>query len=203
MDSTAWMINRIDETDGASHDPSGAQALTAPFVRAHRVAAGRPVPVWTHRSAEVVLTQGQPQHRDAVAGMHQRCSSRSLTCRYHAVTKQLSQHWLARLTAPEVGFCLLAWHGPDVVGMAQLLPVPQAETAELGILTEDAWQQRGVGTALLSTLMGLAPIIGVHTVHAQCLPGQNAVLRTAERAGLERIEHIDNETLRLQLKHPA
>lgn len=162
-------------------------------------AAGRSVPVHTHRGVKVMLTLGQPEQLDAVDEMHQRCSSRSLTCRYHAASKQPSQHWLAQLTAPEWGLCLLAWRNLDVVGMAQLLPAPQLDTAELGILIEDAWQRRGIGTALLSTLMGLATIIEVHTVHAHGLPGQVAVLRTAHRAGLDRIERIDTETIHLQL----
>ncbi|MBA8823846.1 GNAT superfamily N-acetyltransferase [Saccharopolyspora lacisalsi] len=203
MEPTLWMNNPEYGTGrGALGDRSEVRVLGAALTRAHATAVDLPATVRTHQGVDIVLTQGQPQDCHAVAVTHHRCSPQTLITRYHAASSHLSEHWLAQLTAPEQGVCLLAWRDQDVVAMAQLMPVAQSASAELGVLVEDAWQQRGIGSALISTLMGLATATGIHTVHAHCLPGQSGVLRAAHRAGLDRIELTDDEAVQIRLPHP-
>jgi GNAT superfamily N-acetyltransferase len=204
MNPTSWKSDAKYETGQEARDgwPT-TPGRDAALVRTPLLTAGLPVTVRIRQGVDVMLNPGRPQDRAAVAALHHRCSPRTLLCRYHGINKQLSEYWLAQLTAPEQGVCLLAWRGHDVVAIAQLLPAPQPARAELGILVEDAWQQRGLGTALLATLVGLAMATEIQTIEAHCLPGQAAVVRTAHNAGVDRIDRIDTETVHLQLPHPA
>ncbi len=49
------------------------------------------------------------------------------------------------------------------------LPSADRAIVDLGVLVEDAWQRRGIGTALVTSLLDSARAKGVTTVHADVL----------------------------------
>jgi GNAT superfamily N-acetyltransferase len=79
-----------------------------------------------------------------------RCSATTLQRRFHAVTDGVP--YVTRLltnVTDELGFG--AWLGGRCVGLASLHAVDQT-SAEMAVLVEDEWQQRGVGSALVLAL---------------------------------------------------
>jgi len=54
---------------------------------------------------------------------------------------------------------------------------------ELGVLIEDAWQHRGIGTQLAASLLNLARADGVTTVHAEVLGDDSFILEALRRMG--------------------
>ncbi|RZQ59972.1 GNAT family N-acetyltransferase [Amycolatopsis suaedae] len=133
--------------------------------------------------ATVVLRTGVPADADAVAALHARCSANTLFNRYHTGVRTIPRRWLHRLLVPPRGRSLLAVCGRDVVALGQLIPAGDG-SAEVSLLVEDRWQRNGLGTAVLARVAELANADGHGELVALCLTGQDAVRRTAVRAGL-------------------
>ncbi|PKV90717.1 L-amino acid N-acyltransferase YncA [Amycolatopsis echigonensis] len=134
--------------------------------------------------AAVVLRLGTPRDIDAIGAVHLRCSAKTLFNRYHTGLSTVPRKWLHRLLMPPRGTSLLAVCGRDVIGFGQLIPQLDG-TAEVSLLVEDAWQRQGIGTALLARLAALAEAGGTAELSAIRLAGNDAMVRTAVRAGLQ------------------
>ena len=75
-----------------------------------------------------------------------------------------------------LGIARLAWEWP--------LSAPGATgIVDLGVLVEDAWQRRGVGTWLVASLLVNARSRGVTTVHADVLGDDLFILEALRRIG--------------------
>ncbi|WP_051166150.1 GNAT family N-acetyltransferase [Amycolatopsis orientalis] len=144
--------------------------------------------------AAVVLRLGIPRDIDAIGAVHLRCSAKTLFNRYHTGLRTVPRKWLHRLLMPPRGTSLLAVCGRDVIGFGQLISQLDG-TAEVSLLVEDAWQLQGIGTALLARLAALAEAGGTTELTAVRLPGNDAMVRTAVRAGLRIETSPDDETL--------
>lgn len=131
----------------------------------------------------------------AVADMHTRCGEETLYRRYHApMTGVIHRRMARRLVAPVGGRALVAEVGPRLVGHAMVVPTDEEtpETWELGVIVEDAWQRRGIGTALVRHGARLARACGADEVVLVTQPGNDALLKTVGRAGfLARITRVD------------
>ncbi|MET1074669.1 MAG: GNAT family N-acetyltransferase, partial [Umezawaea sp.] len=133
----------------------------------------------------LVLRPGGADDEDAVAGLHTRCSAATLFTRYHSGMRTLPRRWLHRLLSPPRGSTVVAQCADQVVALGQLIRTSTPDSAEISLLVEDAWQHRGVGTALLGRLADTARAAGYRELVAWCLPSETGLVRTAARAGLE------------------
>jgi GNAT superfamily N-acetyltransferase len=169
----------------------------AEILTAARTMAQTPTAILTSDGAGVVLRMGRPSDADLVAQMHARCSLHTLFARYHAGVRSVPKRWLNRLLNPPRGNTVLAMCGYDVIGMAQLISTGNPHTAEISLLVEDAWQRKGIGTALLSRTACAARAGGVTSLVAWCLPSESNVLRTAASAGLATATRTEMGLLRV------
>ncbi|GAB3381302.1 hypothetical protein GCM10027360_61890 [Amycolatopsis echigonensis] len=144
--------------------------------------------------AAVVLRLGTPRDIDAIGAVHLRCSAKTLFNRYHTGLSTVPRKWLHRLLMPPRGTSLLAVCGRDVIGFGQLISQLDG-TAEVSLLVEDAWQRQGIGTALLARLAALAEAGGTTELSAIRLAGNDAMVRTAVRAGLQVETCSDDDTV--------
>ncbi|WP_262853024.1 GNAT family N-acetyltransferase [Mumia quercus] len=131
----------------------------------------------------------------AVADMHTRCGEETLYRRYHApMTGVIHRRMARRLVAPVGGSALVAEVGARLVGHAMVVPTDEETpgTWELGVIVEDAWQRKGIGTALVRRGARLARACGAEEVVLVTQPGNDALLKTVGRAGfLARITRVD------------
>jgi GNAT superfamily N-acetyltransferase len=109
--------------------------------------------------------------------MFGRCSPQTVYRRFHGHVRAIPAAYLAEALAGVPGhFALVVTDGPLVVALASCREdepddfVPAG--AQLGILVEDGWQRRGLGSLLLRRLVEHADSRGVGTVHAQVLTEQ-------------------------------
>ncbi|HKT02243.1 MAG TPA: GNAT family N-acetyltransferase [Rugosimonospora sp.] len=76
----------------------------------------------------------------------------------------------------------LAWSGPE---------------AEVGLLVEDAWQRRGLGTALLRRAVRLATAAGAEALRARTRGENSAMIHTLRRLGRPMRHEADGVTVTL------
>jgi GNAT superfamily N-acetyltransferase len=91
-----------------------------------------------------------------------------------------------RCTAVPFGALLrdafVAVHGDEIVALANLSG--DGAEAELALLVVDAWQRRGIGTALARRALRLARLAGREVVHVHTHADNAPMIRTMHRLGL-------------------
>jgi GNAT superfamily N-acetyltransferase len=99
---------------------------------------------------------------------------------------------LRRLVEPAAGLTLLAVHHDPRSGEEQVVAtatlVTEGDLGEVALLVADAWQRRGVGTALLRRLRAHAERTGVAALVAHTAADDVAMLRTLRRVGAGRTD---------------
>ena len=138
--------------------------------------------------AELLVRPATADDAEGVRGLHARSSAASRQRRYlSGAGRAPADARLRRLLEPAGGVTLLAVrHEPrtgeeQVVAMANL--IAEGDLAEAALLVEDAWQRRGLGTALLRRLLGRAGRSGFAAVVAHTAADNVAMLRTLRRIG--------------------
>jgi len=122
---------------------------------------------------------------EALLAMLGRCSRASLFHRFHGFTDGVA-YFSALLRDRPAGKTLLAWSGSTCVAVGTL-GADSAGLLDLGVLVEDAWQRRGIGTRLIRSLLDDARAKGVTTVRADVLADDEFILRALRRIGRLRV----------------
>ncbi|MEU1708216.1 GNAT family N-acetyltransferase [Streptomyces sp. NPDC005706] len=115
-----------------------------------------------------------------VQELHRRCSPGSRALRYHAGKSGLSPAQWRQLSSPERGTTLVtapAERTDHIIAMTNVMRTHQQGVGELAILVEDAWQARGLGTALAEHAATLARREGHHTLTAAVVASNKPMLQ--------------------------
>jgi RimJ/RimL family protein N-acetyltransferase len=132
--------------------------------------------------SEVTLRLAAEEDVDDLRALHDRCSPESRRRRYLSGTVGPTEAQLSRLVRAPHGYTLVALDETGtLIAMANLLW--DGSEAELGVLVEDGWQCRGVGTALVRRLVKLASASGIEAVHAHTHADNAPMIRTMRRLG--------------------
>jgi GNAT superfamily N-acetyltransferase len=137
--------------------------------------------------AELRIRTAGADDAEAVRRLHARCSARSRQRRYLSGGREPSAARLRRLLEPAAGCALLAVHVDPASGEERAIAIgnllTEGDLGEVALLVEDAWQRRGVGTALLRRLLAGAARLGCAAVTAHTSAENVAMLRTLRRFG--------------------
>jgi GNAT superfamily N-acetyltransferase len=131
--------------------------------------------------SEVRVRRPTASDAGAVVEMLGRCSRATLFHRFHGFTDG-ADYFGALLRDGPVDQTFLAWYASRCVGVATL-GVDTKEVSDLGVLIEDAWQRRGIGTWLVASLLAHARAKGATTVHADVLGDDLFILKALRRIG--------------------
>jgi RimJ/RimL family protein N-acetyltransferase len=157
--------------------------------------------------APVRIRTIRPDDKARLAEFHERLSPESIYYRFFEYKRALTERDLQYLT--EVDYdrrvALVATLGPEadaaIVGVARydVLPTRGQEPlrAELGIIVEDAHQNRGIGTVLLRHLLQIAHAKGVSQIVAEVLPQNTRMLELVAGAGIPVQQRLEQGTIRL------
>jgi GNAT superfamily N-acetyltransferase len=151
-----------------------ARALVELAAEVYRTAGVRWI-VALANGDEIEIRTATDADSDAVATLYGRCSTASLRYRFLGgrPTARLPQPPAISIVAETTGGLVMAvgtlgFDGPD---------------AEIAVLVDDAVQRRGVGTAIVRRLVGLAATAGAIVVHAHVYRDNAAMIRTFDRLG--------------------
>ncbi len=74
---------------------------------------------------------------------------------------------------------------PHFIGVARYASQEGEPGGEFAVAVTDAWQSRGVGTALMQILLDYAREQGIHDLHGEILPTNTPMLELARYLGME------------------
>jgi N-acetylglutamate synthase-like GNAT family acetyltransferase len=134
-----------------------------------------------HGVSEVRVRRPATSDIEAVLEMLGRCSRASLFHRFHGFTDG-ADYFGALLRDRPIDHTFLAWYGSRCVGVASL-GVGATGVSHLGVLIEDAWQHRSIGTWLVASLLASARAKDMTTVHADVLGDDLFILEALRRIG--------------------
>jgi GNAT superfamily N-acetyltransferase len=141
-----------------------------------------------------------------VAALHARCAPHSRRSRFLSPTRQLAPGELEALlgVGSEYGRAVLAVtaDGGSAVGIANL-DGDGVGSARAAVLVEDAWQGRGLGTALLRRVAETAAEEGVAELTGVARADDLGVIRLLRRAGLRPCAEIVDAEVHLRAALPA
>ena len=149
--------------------------------------------------AEVVLRAATAADAPLVAALHARCSPQTRSLRSLPTRPVLTAAVLAQLIGADGSTSMLAVtpDGGAAVGLANLVRITPG-TAQIALLVEDAWQGRGVGTALARNLIELARAEQFTEIVAVSQVGNGALTRVLRRAGLRPRGRLEGGALRVR-----
>lgn len=157
-------------------------------------------------AAPVWIRAIRPEDKRRLSLFHSRLSPETVYLRYFEFKPTLSDRDLAYLTELDFGtrVALIATlsDAPDapLVGVARYDVLPGSTgpvRAELGIVVEDACQNRGIGTVLLKHLLGIAHDQGVGEITAEVLPQNTKMLELVAGSGVPVRRTLDEGLIRL------
>jgi GNAT superfamily N-acetyltransferase len=153
---------------------------------------------------EVTVRRGRAPDVPAIIEMHRRCCAATLGQRYFA-TGQAPGPPLVRLAGTSVGGrnLIATTAEGQVVGVANLLTGSRAPgTAEVAFLVDDAWQGRGLGTAMARRIAAVAASLGITEIRAYALATNTRLPRMLRRAGYDIESRIDGTVRELRAPCP-
>jgi len=152
--------------------------------------------------SEVELRVASRADGPLVAALHARCTPSTRRGRFLNPSPTLPPEELAELLTGRSGtgsaLLALTTDGGHAVGLATLDP-DGGGGASLGVLVEDTWQARGVGTALVRRSVELATEAGHVEMSAVAHPGNLRITRLLRRSGLRPTAQLVDGLLRVQV----
>ncbi len=153
--------------------------------------------------SEVRLRAAGPADAPVVAALHARCSPTTRRGRFLSPTPRLAPGELEDLLRGD-GVLAVTVDGGSAVGLASLDPAAGPPgSAAFGVLVEDTWQGRGVGTALLRRVAELATERGLLELTGRARADDVGVTRLLRRAGLRPSAEITDGEVRLRAALPV
>jgi GNAT superfamily N-acetyltransferase len=150
------------------------------------------------------LRQAAPGDASALHRMFDRCSADTRYARFHGLLHALPERYLAEALAgnPAVHDALVVQTTEQLValGSARRLDGPGEPAVEIGLLVEDAAQDRGLGTRLLMALAARARSRGVAVLHCDVLATNGRLIDTVHRTLGPVAAHSDGPVLHASVR---
>ncbi|MER5378712.1 GNAT family N-acetyltransferase [Streptomyces sp. NPDC002688] len=130
---------------------------------------------------------------EAAKAMHERCSPRTLSMRYHGPVGD-ADRYLNHLLSPSFGRTLAVQTASGrIVGLGHLLW--DGDETEVALLVEDDWQRRGIGGELIGRLVAMAVEAGCESVYAVTQASNTGMVSAMRSLGLPLDYQIEEGTL--------
>ncbi|MEV6398126.1 GNAT family N-acetyltransferase [Streptomyces sp. NPDC051907] len=142
---------------------------------------------------EITVRRADQRDVPAARAMHDRCSDRTLSLRYHGPVGD-ADRYLSHLLSPRFGRTLAVQTASGrLVALGHLLW--DGDETEVALLVEDDWQRRGIGAELLARLVDLAVEAGCGSVYAVTQSSNTGMVAAMRGLGLPLDYQIEEGTL--------
>ena len=143
--------------------------------------------VTTRDGTPVTVRAIRPSDAERLTAFYERLSEHTAYQRFFTVMKRLPPDWARMLANVDYvrRLALIAEVatpiGPELVAVARYEPTSDPTTAEVAFVVQDAWQNKGLGTALLQDLLRAAHARGIERFSAYVLAGNRRMLDLISR----------------------
>ncbi|MET8682428.1 GNAT family N-acetyltransferase [Streptomyces sp. NPDC004647] len=142
---------------------------------------------------EITVRRADAKDLVAAREMHDRCSARTLSLRYHGPVGD-ADRYLSHLLSPRYGRTLaVQTTSGRLVALGHLLW--DGDETEVALLVEDDWQRRGIGAELLRRLVALATEAACDSVYAVTQSANTGMVAAMRGLGLPLDYQIEEGTL--------
>ncbi|MEW5625736.1 GNAT family N-acetyltransferase [Streptomyces hydrogenans] len=142
---------------------------------------------------EITVRRADQRDLTAARAMHDRCSSHTLSLRYHGPVGD-ADRYLDHLLSPRFGRTLAVQTASGrLVALGHLLW--DGDETEVALLVEDDWQRRGIGSELLSRLVAMAEEAGCESVYAVTQASNTGMVAAMRALNLPLDYQIEEGTL--------
>ncbi|MFF4054275.1 GNAT family N-acetyltransferase [Streptomyces sp. NPDC001668] len=142
---------------------------------------------------DITVRRADTGDLEAAVAMHERCSPRTLSMRYHGPVGD-ADRYLNHLLSPRFGRTLAVQTASGrIVGLGHLLW--DGDETEVALLVEDTWQRRGIGGELLERLVAMAAEAGCASVYAVTQSSNTGMVAAMRGLGLPLDYQIEEGTL--------
>ncbi|WP_424872041.1 GNAT family N-acetyltransferase [Streptomyces sp. SAI-229] len=103
----------------------------------------------------------------SVNSLHRRMSLDSLYSRYQSARRELTESEWRQLTEPTCGLTWVTRPEPNAssaIAVTHVMFSTEERVGELGVLVDEAWQSRGLGTELSRHALSQARLLGLRAV---------------------------------------
>ncbi|MET7487063.1 GNAT family N-acetyltransferase [Streptomyces sp. NPDC005538] len=142
-----------------------------------------------HAGTQTVTRPATLDDFDGVNALHERCSLQTRFARYQAARRSLRLAEFQHLTRPNSSLTWVTYPKDDpheLVATTNLVRTTEAGAAELGIMIEDPWQGRGLGTSLVQYAHAQARALGCSSMVAMTGSGNVRMLKIMGALGATR-----------------
>jgi RimJ/RimL family protein N-acetyltransferase len=143
--------------------------------------------ITTTDGVPVIVRAIRPSDAERLIAFYDRLSEHTAYQRFFTVMKRLPPDWAHMLATVDYvkRLALIAEvdtpGGPELVAVARYEPTGDPKTAEVAFVVQDAWQNRGLGTALLHDLLRAARVRGIERFSAYVLATNRRMLDLISR----------------------
>jgi acetyltransferase len=136
----------------------------------------------------VIIRPVKPDDRPALVLFHERLSEHSVHMRYLnflSLSERVARERLIRICLTDFTreFVLVAENRDQIVGVIRLSRIPSSFDANLFLVIEDLYQNKGLGTHLLQKALFIAQQEGVRHVFAEILEENKEMLSLCKKMG--------------------
>ncbi|HET9870865.1 MAG TPA: GNAT family N-acetyltransferase, partial [bacterium] len=176
------------------HDPQAdPTSLPRPAIRPYPVQYVKTVAL--KDGTKVTFRPIRPEDETLMHAFHQSLSERSVYMRYFEplhFSERVAHERLIRICFIDYAreMALVADYQDasgkhEILGVGRLSPGRDPLEREFSLLVSDQWQNRGLGSALLSELAGIGRSEGLAAIQGHILPENQPMRRLCERLGFE------------------
>jgi RimJ/RimL family protein N-acetyltransferase len=154
---------------------------------------------------QVVIRALQPRDRDELVAAAGRISPKSLFRRFFGPKRTFSKQEIEYFTNIDFKrhvalIALQTERGREVIIGSGRYILTEPTEAEVAFTVADAHQGRGIGSALLRHLAGIARGAGVKTLVAEVLPENTGMLKVFERSGMPSRKRHERGSVRITME---
>ncbi len=133
----------------------------------------------------VTLRPIRPEDESELIAFHERLSPETAFQRFHTPLPQLPTNWAHFLANVDYvrRMAIVALDGGQLIAVARYEGSDSADEAEVAIVVQDRWQERGLGTILMAELLEYAEAHGIHRFRAYVLADNHRMLDLVYRVG--------------------
>ncbi|VVB53096.1 Acetate--CoA ligase [ADP-forming] I [uncultured archaeon] len=160
---------------------------------------------WVTKTGEyVTLRPIKPEDEFRVKELFNSLSPETIRHRFFRPIKEMTHEMLIRYCHNDYDreIAIVSEKDGKLLGVSRIVLDPGGDVAEFSVVVTDAWQNKGLGTKLVTKIIEIAKTKSIESIYANALKDNRVMVHLAQKLGfsVEKSDAADDYTLRLKLR---